>query len=140
MKSGVIHVSISDHSLVYMIRKAHYIRGGPRTIDARTMKNFNRELFLSDLELNHWDSIYCSQDPNEMFDVWKKMLMKTINKHAPLRFRRIRNRKSPWITKDLRRQIFNRDYLKKKSVTSNDPKIWHQYRQARNLNNEIKLS
>jgi hypothetical protein len=82
-----------------MIRKANYIRGGPRAIDARTMKNFNRELFLSDLELNHWDSVSCSQDPNEMFDVWKKMLMKTINKHAPLRFRRIRNRKSPWITK-----------------------------------------
>ena len=58
--------------------------------------------------------------------------MKTINKHAPLRSRRIRNRKSPWITKDLRRQIFNRDYLKKKAVTSND-------RQARNhINNEIK--
>ena len=73
-----------------------------------------------------------------MFDVWKKMLMKTINKHAPLRSRTIRNRKSPWITKDLRRQIFNRDYLKKKAVTSNDPKIWHQYRQTRNhINNEI---
>ena len=75
VKSGVIHVSISDHLLVYMIRKAHYIRGGPRTIYARTMKNFNRELFPSDLALNHWDSIYCSQDSNEMFDVWKKMLM-----------------------------------------------------------------
>jgi hypothetical protein len=31
VKSGVIHVSISDHSLIYMIRKAIYIRGGPRT-------------------------------------------------------------------------------------------------------------
>ena len=30
VKSGVIHVSISDHSLVYMIRKANYIRGGDR--------------------------------------------------------------------------------------------------------------
>jgi hypothetical protein len=58
-----------------------------------------------------------------MFVVWKKMLMKTRNKHAQLRSRRIRNRKSPWITKDLRRQIFNGDYLKKKAVTSNDPKI-----------------
>jgi hypothetical protein len=28
VKSGVIHVSISDHSLIYMTRKANYIRGG----------------------------------------------------------------------------------------------------------------
>ena len=36
--SGVMHLSISDHSLVYMIRKAHYVRNGVRHIEARTMK------------------------------------------------------------------------------------------------------
>jgi hypothetical protein len=43
-----------------MIRKADYIREGPRTVrmDTRTMKNFNRESFPCDLELNHWDGVY----------------------------------------------------------------------------------
>ena len=31
VKSGVIHLSISDHSLVYLIRKAHIIREGHKT-------------------------------------------------------------------------------------------------------------
>ena len=63
----------------------------------------------------------------------------TIDEHAPLRSRRLSNRKSPWITNDLRRQIFNRDYLKKKAVSINDPEAWDQYRQARNhTNNAIK--
>ena len=51
-KSGVIHLSISDHSLVYMIRKAHYVREGTRTVEIRSLKNFNRESFLRDLEQN----------------------------------------------------------------------------------------
>ena len=75
-----------------------------------------------------------------MWEIWKCMLMAlVIDKHAPLRSRRISNRKSPWITKDLRRQIFKRDYLKKKAVSLNNPVAWDQYRQARNqTNNAIK--
>ena len=55
------------------------------------------------------------------------------------RLRRVSNRKSPWITNDLRRQVFGGDYLKKKAVSINDPEAWGQYRQARNqINNAIK--
>ena len=70
-KSGVIHLSISDRSLVYMIRKAHYVREGTRTVEIRSLKNFNRESFLRDLEQKQWDNICCSQDPNEMWEMWK---------------------------------------------------------------------
>ena len=134
-----MHLSISDHSLVYMIRKAHYVQDGVRHIEARTMKNFNTEDFLRDLEQKYWDNIYHFEDPNKMWKIWKCMLMEVIDKHAPLRSRRISNRKSSWITNDLRRQIFNRDYLKKKAVSSNNPDAWDQYRQARNqTNNAIK--
>ena len=67
------------------------------------------------------------------------MLIEIIDEHAPLRSRRISNRKPPWITNDLSRQIFNSDYLKKKAVSINDREAWDQYRQARNkTNNAIK--
>ena len=44
--SEVIHLSISDHSIVYIIRKAHYVQIGTRTIESRSMKKFNRDSFL----------------------------------------------------------------------------------------------
>jgi hypothetical protein len=47
------------------------------------MKNFNREAFLNELEQKEWDTIYYSQDPNEMWHTWKNMLMESIDKHAP---------------------------------------------------------
>ena len=40
-KSGVVQLSISDHALVYMTRKARYDRCGARIIQARCMKSFN---------------------------------------------------------------------------------------------------
>jgi hypothetical protein len=50
-KSGVLHLSISDHSLIYTIRKAHYIPSVlARIINTRSMKNLNREAFLNELE------------------------------------------------------------------------------------------
>ena len=64
MISGVLHLSISDHSLVYMVRKAHYKRNGVRTVEVRSLKNFNRENFLRDLELKQWNNVHCSEDPN----------------------------------------------------------------------------
>ena len=65
--------------------------------------------------------------------------METIDKHAPCRSRRIGKKRSSWITNDLKRQMFKRDYLKKKAISSEDPQAWHEYRQSRNhVNNEIK--
>ena len=48
--AGVLSLSISDHSLIYAIRKAHYVQGVPKTVHIRSMKQFNREHYLRDLE------------------------------------------------------------------------------------------
>ncbi len=74
-----------------------------------------------------------------MWKIWKENLMSAIDKHAPLISRRVKNRKSPWITKELKQKIRHRDSLKKKANLSNDPQIWQQHKQTRNrINNEIK--
>ena len=57
-----------------------------------------------------------------MWKIWKKMLMNTIDKHAPLTTRRIK----------LRHRIYNRVYSKKEAIRSNDPEIWNHYKSARN--------
>ena len=58
-----------------------------------------------------------------MWKTWKENLMSAIDKHVPLRSRRVKNRKSPWKTKELRQKIGHRDSLKKKANLSNDPQI-----------------
>ena len=65
--------------------------------------------------------------------------MHVIDKHAPLRTKRIRKKKSPWITSELIRKIHKRDFLKRKLVSTNDHVSWEQYKTAWNdVNNPIR--
>ena len=65
--------------------------------------------------------------------------MGVIDKHAPLRSRRTSNKSFPWVTNELKRLMYKRDYSKKQAISSGDPSIWCQYRRVRNhTNNEIK--
>ena len=45
-QSGVFHSGISDHSLVYVIRKFKRPKNEPKLIKVRTFKNFVEEDFL----------------------------------------------------------------------------------------------
>ena len=47
--SGVIHLGISDHSLVFLTCKAQCYRDGPHVIETRHLKHFSKAKFLSDL-------------------------------------------------------------------------------------------
>ena len=88
-------LSISDHSLVYLIRKTHYTNpGGVKIITTRSLKNFNKEEFLKDVNQRQWDDISQYSDPNEMWKFWKNQLLSCLNSHAPMKTKRIGNKKS----------------------------------------------
>ena len=86
VRSGVMPLGISDHSLVYLIRKTHYtIPGCVKIISTRSFKNFNEEEFLAEVELIQWDDISLFSHPNEMWEFWKNQFLTRIDKHAPMR-------------------------------------------------------
>lgn len=137
--SGVTHLLISDHSLIYVVQKAHYVQ--TKTIGARNMRNFNSGSFLNDLNQQPWAEVcHNAADPNKMWQIWKSLLMETIDKHAPIRVKRVGKKNSPWVTGELRRLLFERDSLKKRAAKSGEnASMWHQYIQFRNrANSEMK--
>ena len=65
--------------------------------------------------------------------------MEVVDKHAPLESKRVSNKHSPWITYELTRKIYKRNYLKKIAIQENSATAWERYKQARNgVNNAIK--
>ena len=102
----------------------------------RQLKNFNEDELLRDLRMNEWNRVSMLNDPNEMWNSWKHLVMSVIDKHAPLKTKRIRNNRSPWITYELLREIYKRDFLKKKATSTNDPLIWKEFKDARNKVNK----
>jgi len=73
--SGVVHLAISDHSLVFMTLKICYERTGiHRTIESRILKNFNHHHFLNDVAQQPWNRVFSETNPETMQDVWKKII------------------------------------------------------------------
>ena len=52
------------------------------------MKNFLKASFLRDIQEEAWSDVETLNDPNDMWTMWKEMLMQAIDKHAPLKSKR----------------------------------------------------
>ncbi len=63
--SGVSHIGISDHSLVYAFRKLStgLSRKGHSTVSYRNFKNFNSSSFRNDICQQNWDIIMNFDNP-----------------------------------------------------------------------------
>ena len=72
--SGVVHTGISDHSLIYAIRKIRHFQKNDDFVKIRNMKNFNENNFVNELLNHHWECIYFfGKDPNHMWEIWKEL-------------------------------------------------------------------
>ena len=96
---------------------------------------------MRDLNLINFDEACHFDNPNEMWQNWVTKFMSIINKHAPLKKKRLGKKKSPWITPEVISKMRQRDSLKKKFDITKHEHIWSQYKKVRNeTNNLIKQS
>ena len=138
ISSGVIHLGISDHSLIYAIRKLNYVPkiGARNLIEYRNFKYFNAESFLNDLYILPWIEIDKKENVDKMWECWKSLFVQVLDKQAPLKTKRVRKRGSvPWINKDARTNLFERDFLKRKAIKTNKQSYWNKYKSSRNSAN-----
>ena len=102
-------------------------------------KHFKRENFRNDIQSQLWNDLEGMENPNEMWIKWKAMFLEVCDKHAPIRTRRTRASKSPWINSDLKRTMYYRDRLKLKAIKSNLHQDRVNNKKTRNrVNTEIK--
>ena len=137
--SDVFHVGLSDHSLVYAVRKINSLPKCNRTreIEVRNFKNFNSERFLEDLQAQPWAQLsFYEADVKAMWSCWKTMFLEVLDNHAPIRSKRVRKRPSlPWLSKDIRYKMLERDRLKRLAMIKKDDVSWAKYRSSRNIVN-----
>ena len=71
-----------------------------------------------------------------MWECWKSLFVQVLDKHAPLKTKRVRKRGTvPWINKDVRTKLFERDFLKRKAIKTNEQSDWNKYKSSRNSAN-----
>ena len=139
--SGVYRISLSDHYLVYCVRK---LRGGAKRehkyITSRQLKNFNKEAFLSDLSEVDWEGLVSqAQDIEDAVRSWTQIFSLVLEKHAPTLRRRVSDRFSPWLNSDYFKMIKTRDKLKIKAVRNGSKLLMQSYKQIRNKANNLNV-
>lgn len=138
IQSGVVHLGISDHSLIYATRKLNsVIRGvSQNSVEFRKFRKFNVESFLSDLYMLPWVELDCKQNVDEMWECWKILFLRVLDKHAPKRSKRLRKKGNvPWFNKTVKNKLFQRDHFKRVAVKTNNENDWKLYRSSRNAAN-----
>ena len=139
--SGIIHLGISDHSLIYIQRKIYIPRNDPKVIKTRQFKHYSVNNFKSDIFIYlhngiFWDTML---DPNIMWKKWKTIFLSIADFHAPETTKKVRSEYAPWITNNIREVMTQRDFLKKKAVKTGSKQFHDAYKRTRNdLNRLIK--
>ena len=83
--SGVHTLSISDHNLIYAVRKTGLPMGQPKFIQSRNFKHFNKENLLTDLKNASWPIIKSGMEVNSAWNAWKDIFLNIVDKYAPRR-------------------------------------------------------
>ncbi|XP_071944256.1 uncharacterized protein [Antedon mediterranea] len=139
-KTGVVPIGISDHSLIYAIRKKFKIKLPPRILHTRTFRKFNEDLFISDLASAPWSICEASEDADEAWDIWKHIFTDICDIHAPMVTVRRKGTDIPWLTDEFVSLSRDRDYLKQKAEKTNNIDDWNSYKKARNKLNNLSKS
>ena len=131
-------MGFSDHSLIYIVRKINnpFKHKRKKEVEIRNFKNFNSEHFLEDLGKQPWGEVEYETDVNAMWTRWKTLFLEVLDRHAPIILRRVRNRSSlPWLSKDIRENMLERDRLKRVAIIKDDESHWKKYKSSRNAVN-----
>ncbi|XP_068697070.1 uncharacterized protein [Montipora foliosa] len=124
---GNLHLRVSDHDLVFAVRKNKLAKPKPREIEYRSMRQFNNDAFLQDLRNVPWDTAYIYDNVDDLWDHWVTLFNEILDNHAPIKKKRIRGDQLPWITPEIQREISRRNRLFKLHARNPTEASWNDY-------------
>ena len=130
--ANVLDVGISDHSAICLCLCWHKPKLPSSSVLRRSYKRFDPEKFIHDLSLIPWSVGEVFDNVDDRLDFFNQMFLQVLDNHAPLRRLRVKRNGVPWVTKDLRHQMDNRDKLLRRFRKTRAVLDWECYRQQRN--------
>ena len=99
----------------------------------RSYKNFNPETYNEELYSNLQNLDMSQNDVNKLYNEFSNILTETVNKHAPLKQRKLVKQPAPFMNKALKYEIYKKRMLFNKYKRNKTPKTWEKFRRQRNL-------
>ena len=126
-------IAMSDHYPVCITRSSKHTpnKNSHITIEYRDYKQFNENDFLLELSTANFDKLLECNDPNIVLEGIYNLLNPTLDKHAKVKIKRVKQQNSPkWMNSEINEARHNRDYYHKKKDMEN-------YRKWRNIVTEL---
>ena len=95
---GALEIGISDHNLIYVVKKLAHVKGQRISKEVRNFENFNERLFLEQLSSILWEYADNFNDPNDSWVIWKSLfLLQVLDRHALILRKNIKTKRLLWI-------------------------------------------
>ena len=130
--TSVIHTTISDHYLVKTIVK-YKKESFHKTITFRDYKHFCENEFKYELHQEFSKAkVDTINNTDTAWNCFKEIFNKVSNKHAPLVTRRLKARSCPWMSLEIVKLIYERDYYHGMFRKTKSLEMWDKYKKFRN--------
>ena len=111
--ANTTETGLSDcHKLISSFMKSYISRLKPKTIFYRNYKNFDEAKFVKDVKAA--DFSFSNNNPNENYSVLSETFSKLVDRHVPLNMKIQRGNHAPFISKEMRKDIYARTRLRNK--------------------------
>ena len=139
--SWVYQMALSDHYLVYCIRKFNgAVTKDHKVIKTRKMNIFDEGQFLTDVASVCWERVVTQTDDVDIIvKNWSALFSWIIDKHAPILQMCVSEKYCPWINHDLKVLMRNRDRMKMVALKRKSSTMMDSYRQLRNRVNTLNI-
>ena len=95
---GVLNLGLSDQHMIYCTRKSTKAKSfDHKHIKIRSMKNYNKDLFLKKLKLIKFPKYFDFIDINAAYSHFIQLIVSVIDEIAPLKEIRVRNNTQEWM-------------------------------------------
>ena len=119
--------------MVYVTRYSKSINRNVRYVKKRIFKNFSKEEFMADIKrIKWWPGVYSCANASVAADNLNQELSKVLDKWAPIRKVQIRQNYRPWISKETKDLINQRNLAQELASRSNKAEDWQKFKDLRN--------
>ena len=130
--SGVVNYNISDHLPIVLVKKRVKIRHSKVTSTGRSYKNYNREMFMTNLSQLDWSILYLLDDPEKAWNMVLKAIIYEADIQCPIKKFKVKTSRPEWLSLELIEMARDRDVFARLAKRKNDAEHWQIFRGKRN--------
>ena len=115
-KPSLTETGLSDcHKMIVSVFRVFFERLPAKVTEYRNYKIFDQNEFLQNLNQELIKRNSCNDE--QQYDIFTSIFRRVLDKHAPLKMKKLRGNQAKFMTKELRKAIMDRSGLKSKYFT-----------------------